>query len=98
VVACLEYVREGDTLVVTRLDRHARSILHLGQIAQELQRKEVNLRVIDQHIDTSDTSWRLLFNMLGAIAQFEIEIRAERQADGSSRQKIAAFNAARNPS
>jgi len=79
---CLEYVREGDTLVVTRLDRLARSTLHLCQIAAELQRKQVALQVLDQNIDTNDATGRLLFNMLGAIAQFETEIRAERQMDG----------------
>lgn len=80
--ACLEYVREGDTLVVTRLDRLARSTLHLCQIAAELERKQVSLQVLDQHINTGDATGRLLFNMLGAIAQFETEIRAERQMDG----------------
>ena len=80
--ACLEYVREGDTLVVTRLDRLARSTLHLCQLAEELQEKQVNLKVLDQSIDTGDATGRLLFNMLGAIAQFETEIRAERQMDG----------------
>jgi DNA invertase Pin-like site-specific DNA recombinase len=80
--ACLEYVREGDTLVVTRLDRLARSTLHLCQIAEDLERKQVHLKVLDQNIDTSDATGRLLFNMLGAIAQFETEIRAERQRDG----------------
>jgi DNA invertase Pin-like site-specific DNA recombinase len=84
---CLEYVREGDTLVVTRLDRLARSTLHLCQIAHELERKQVNLQVLDQHIDTSDATGRLLFNMLGAIAQFETEIRAERQMDGIRKAK-----------
>jgi DNA invertase Pin-like site-specific DNA recombinase len=84
---CLEYVREGDTLVVTRLDRLARSTLHLCQIADELARKEVHLQVLDQHIDTSDATGRLLFNMLGAIAQFETEIRAERQMDGIQKAK-----------
>lgn len=80
--ACLEYVREGDTLVVTRLDRLARSTLHLCQIAAELARKQVRLQVLDQHLDTSDATGRLLFHMLGAIAQFETELRAERQMDG----------------
>ena len=64
--ACLEYVREGDTLVVTRLDRLARSTLHLCQIAEELQRKRVQLQVLDQQIDTNDATGRLLFHMLGA--------------------------------
>jgi DNA invertase Pin-like site-specific DNA recombinase len=54
--ACLEYVREGDTLVVTRLDRLARSTLHLCQIAEELQRKHVHLQVLDQQIDTNNDS------------------------------------------
>ena len=58
--ACLEYVRDGDTLVVTRLDRLARSTLHLCQVAKQLQEKGVNLKVIDQSIDTSDATGRLL--------------------------------------
>ena len=80
--ACLEYVREGDTLVVTRLDRLARSTLHLCQIAAELDRKQVHLQVLDQQIDSGDATGRLLFHMLGAIAQFETELRAERQREG----------------
>lgn len=85
--ACLEYVREGDTLVITRLDRLARSTLDLCQIALELERKQVNLQVLDQNISTCDATGRLLFNMLGAIAQFETEIRAERQMDGIKKAK-----------
>ncbi|MGH7249424.1 MAG: recombinase family protein [Minisyncoccia bacterium] len=90
--ACLEYVREGDTLVISRLDRLARSTLHLCQIANELDRKGVNLKVIDQNIDTGDATGRLLFNMLGAIAQFETEIRAERQMDGITKAKKAGIS------
>lgn len=85
--SCLEYVREGDTLVVSRLDRLARSTLHLCQIAAELERKGVSLHVIDQNIDTGSATGRLLFNMLGAIAQFETELRAERQIDGIRKAK-----------
>jgi len=85
--ACLDYVREGDTLVVTRLDRLARSTLHLCQIAETLQRKGVDLQVLDQQISTTDATGRLLFHMLGAIAQFETEIRAERQRDGIENAK-----------
>ena len=80
--ASLEYVRNGDTLIVTKLDRLARSTLHLCQIAEELERKQVALQVLDQNIDTNSATGRLLFNMLGAIAQFETEIRAERQREG----------------
>jgi DNA invertase Pin-like site-specific DNA recombinase len=75
-------MREGDTLVVTRLDRLARSTWHLCQIAETLARKQVHLHVLDQNIDTSDATGRLLFHMLGAIAQFETELRAERQREG----------------
>ena len=85
--ACLEYVREGDTLIVTRLDRLARSTLHLCQIAETLDKKGVNLQVLDQSINTADATGRLLFNMLGAIGQFETEIRAERQMEGIHKAK-----------
>ena len=60
--ACLDYVREGDTLIVTHLDRLARSTLHLCKIADELERKKVNLKVIDQNKDTSDATGRFLLS------------------------------------
>ena len=85
--ACLEYVREKDTLVVTRLDRLARSTLHLCQIAADLERNLLALQVLDQNINTNDATGRLLFNMLAAIAQFETELRAERQKDGILKAK-----------
>ncbi|HYX18680.1 MAG TPA: recombinase family protein [Nostoc sp.] len=85
--ACLEYLRDGDTLIVSRLDRLARSTLHLCTIADTLQRKNVALQVIDQNIDTSSATGRLLFNMLAAIAEFETEIRFERQMDGINKAK-----------
>jgi DNA invertase Pin-like site-specific DNA recombinase len=68
--------------LATRLDRLARSALHLCQIAAELACKQVHLQVLGQHRDTSDPTGRMLFHMLGAIAQFETELRAERQMDG----------------
>lgn len=85
--ACLDYVREGDTLVITKLDRLARSTFHLTQIADRLKEKKVELLVIDQALDTRTSTGRLLFNMLGAIAEFETEIRKERQRDGISKAK-----------
>ena len=95
--ACLDYVREGDTLVVTRLDRLARSTLHLCQIGALLEKKKVNLNVLDQNIDTSDATGRLLFNMLGAIGQFETEIRSERQMDGIKKAKEKGVSFGRQP-
>lgn len=94
--ACLEYVREGDTLLVSRLDRLARSTFHLCQIAAELEHKCVNLLVADQNIDTSDATGRLLFHMLAAIAQFETEIRAERQMEGILKAKERGVKFGRN--
>ena len=85
--ACIEYAREGDTLVVTRLDRLARSTLHLCQIAEQLKRKQIHLQVLDQNINTGDATGRLLFHMLSAISQFETELRAERQMDGIAKAK-----------
>jgi DNA invertase Pin-like site-specific DNA recombinase len=80
--ACLNALRPGDTLVVTHLDRLACSILNLYQIADDLERKDVGLQVLDQHLDTRDGAGRQLFLMLGAIAQFETQIRIERQREG----------------
>jgi len=78
----LEYVRAGDVLVISRLDRMARSVLDLAKIADMLRRKGVSLRVLDQGLDTSTSEGKLMFNLLGAFAEFEADIRAERQADG----------------
>lgn len=79
---CMGYVREGDTLYVTKLDRLARSTLHLCSIVAELERKRVGLQVIDQAIDTVTPTGRLLLHMLAAIAEFETAIRKERQLEG----------------
>jgi DNA invertase Pin-like site-specific DNA recombinase len=79
---CLEFVREGDSLVCTRLDRLARSTLHLCQIAESLAAKRVALVVLDQQIDTSTPTGKLLFHMLSAIAEFELGIRKEQQRAG----------------
>ncbi len=75
--ACLEYVREEDTPFVIRFDRLARSTLQSMPDCRRVEKKERRIcRCIDQNINTGDATGRLLFNMLGAIAQFETEIRA----------------------
>ena len=94
---CLGYVREGDQVIVTRIDRLARSTLHLCQIAETLRKKGVDLVVLDQNIDTSDATGRLLFNMLGAIGQFETQIRAERQMDRGLRRRTPHRRHSRSP-
>ena len=78
----LDYVREGDTLCVTKLDRLARSLPDLINIGAQLDEKGVALKVLDQPVDTNTPSGRLFFSMLGAFAQFETEIRRERQMEG----------------
>lgn len=80
--ACLGYVREGDVLVITRLDRMARSVGDLAKIADLLQKKGVALKVLDQSVDTSTSEGRLLFGLLGVFAQFEADLRHERAAAG----------------
>jgi DNA invertase Pin-like site-specific DNA recombinase len=84
---CLDYLRSGDTLVITKLDRLARSTFDLTNIAKQLEDDAVDLVVIEQNIDTSTTTGRLLFNMLGVIAEFETEIRKERQLSGIAKAK-----------
>ena len=84
---CLDWVREGNTMVVTRLDRIARSVLDLASIAEEIKSKGVAFRVLDQGIDTSTSEGRLMFNMLSAFAEFENDIRRERQQEGIERAK-----------
>jgi DNA invertase Pin-like site-specific DNA recombinase len=84
---CRKYVRRGDSLVITKLDRLARSTFHLTQIAEELKEKKVDLIVLDQQIDTSTSTGKLLFNMLASIAEFETEIRKERQLEGIAKAK-----------
>jgi DNA invertase Pin-like site-specific DNA recombinase len=80
--AAFDYAREGDTLVVTKLDRLARSVFHLVTIGERIEEKGVALKVLEQAIDTSNCTGRLMFNMLGAIAQFERELMLERQREG----------------
>jgi DNA invertase Pin-like site-specific DNA recombinase len=79
---CLDYVRDGDHLVITKLDRLARSTRDLLNIMQRLQNKQVKLVVLDQQIDTSTPTGMLLFTMLGAIATFENDLRKDRQMQG----------------
>lgn len=85
--ACMNYLREGDTLIITRLDRLARSVVHLAQLAKRFQQESIDLLVVDQNIDTATSTGRLMFNMLASIAEFENDLRTERQAEGIAKAK-----------
>ena len=96
--AALDFVREGDTLVVCKLDRLARSLPHLLQIVDALDRKAASLRVLDIGLDTSNPTGRLMLNLLGSIAQFEREIMLERQREGIAKARAANKYKGRPPS
>jgi DNA invertase Pin-like site-specific DNA recombinase len=83
----LEFLRRGDELVVTRIDRLARSIGDLQDIVRELKRKGAFLRAADQPIDTSTAAGKAFLDMLGVFAEFETNLRRERQLEGIARAK-----------
>lgn len=85
----LEYVREGDVFVVTRIDRLARSVSDLGVIVDKLTEKGVSFRALQQgEFDTTAASGRLFLQMLGAFAEFETALRRERQMEGIAKAKL----------
>lgn len=99
-IAAMEFVREGDTLVVTRLDRLARSTADLLGIIAELERKHVALRICDfggQPVDTQSPTGRLMLTLFGAVAQWEREIMLCRQRDGIAKAKAAGKYRGRQP-
>lgn len=83
----LKVLTKGDTLVVTRLDRLGRSLRDLANIAHEIDVIGGHLRVIEQSVDTSTSAGRAFFGMLAVFAQFETDVRRERQAEGIARAK-----------
>ena len=85
----LDFMRKGDTLVVTRVDRLARSIADLALVVRELEAKGISLKATEQPIDTSTPAGRAFLQMLGIFAEFETAIRKERQLEGIKRAKEA---------
>ena len=83
----LEFLREGDQLVVTRIDRLARSMKHLQDIIHVLKEKGVSIRATEQPIDTSSAAGKAFMDMLGVFAEFETNLRKERQAEGIAKAK-----------
>jgi DNA invertase Pin-like site-specific DNA recombinase len=93
----MKTIREGDVLVCTKLDRLARSVKHLVQIAEDLKKVGAHLRVLDQAIDTSTATGRMLFHMLAAIAEFEHELVVERTHAGLAAARARGRKGGRRP-
>jgi DNA invertase Pin-like site-specific DNA recombinase len=89
----LRSIRAGDVLIVTKLDRLARSMQDLLTITKRLQKKQAQFKVLDQTIDTTTSEGRLMFNIMGSFAEFEHDIKKARQLDGiqKARDKGVAF-------
>jgi DNA invertase Pin-like site-specific DNA recombinase len=93
----LDYLREGDTLVVTKLDRLARSMRHLGEIVETIKGKNAHLQILNLGIDTSNATGELVLNLLGAVSQFERQIMLERQREGIAKAKREGKYKGRKP-
>lgn len=83
----LKVIGEGDKLVVWKLDRLARNIADLSRIVDHLERENASLEILDQKIDTSTASGKAFLQMLGVFAEFETNLRKERQMAGIKRAK-----------
>jgi len=95
--ACLDFIREGDTLVVTKLDRLARSTQHLLEVADRVKAKGADLSILNLGADTSTATGRLMFTVIGAVATFERELMLERQREGVARAKAEGKYKGRKP-
>ena len=93
----LEFLRAGDVLVVTKLDRLARSVRHLAEIVAGLEARGIALRILGIGLDTGTPTGRLMLNLLGSIAQFEREIMLERQREGIAKAKAQGLYKGRKP-
>lgn len=94
----LDFIRSGDVLVVTRVDRLARSIGDLQDIVRELKTKGASLRATEQPIDTGTAAGKAFLDMLGVFAEFETNLRKERQLEGIAKAKAAGIYKGRKPS
>ena len=93
----LDYVRDNDTLVVTKLDRLARSVRNLVEITDILKAKNANLKILDMNLDTGSATGELMLNLLASIAQFERELMLERQREGIAKAKAEGKYKGRQP-
>jgi DNA invertase Pin-like site-specific DNA recombinase len=85
----LDFLRKGDTLLVTRIDRLARSIGDLQDIVRTVKAKGASLKATEQPIDTSTAAGKAFLDMLGVFAEFETNLRRERQLEGIAKAKLA---------
>ena len=85
--AALDFLREGDTLMITKLDRIARSVLHMGEIIKTIKAKKAGIRILSLDIDTNTATGELLLNVMSSVAQFEREMMLERQREGIAKAK-----------
>ncbi|MDK9782366.1 recombinase family protein [Vibrio sp. B172a] len=92
-----DYLRSGDTLVVTRIDRIARSVLDLQQLVAYLKKQEIELTATEQPISTSSAAGKAFLDMLSVFAEFELNIRKERQLEGIAAAKAAGKYKGRKP-
>ncbi|MCF7971171.1 MAG: recombinase family protein [Methylococcaceae bacterium] len=95
--ACLDYLREGDTLLVTRIDRLARSLRDLQNLVYDLRKEGIELKAIEQPIDTSSAAGKAFLDMLGVFAEFETNLRKERQLEGIAKAKAEGKYKGRKP-
>ena len=93
----LDLVQPGDTLVVTRIDRLARSMRNLQDIVHELKEKGVALRATEQPVDTGTAAGKAFLDMLGVFAEFETNLRRERQLEGIKAAKACDIYKGRKP-
>jgi DNA invertase Pin-like site-specific DNA recombinase len=93
----IDYLRDGDTLVVTKLDRLARSIRDLVSIIDRIEAKGASLRILAMNLDTGTPTGRLMLNVLGSVAQFEREVMLERQREGIAKAKAEGLYKGRKP-
>lgn len=93
----LDWLREGDTLVVTKLDRLARSVAHLVEILDQLEAKGASLRILAMGIDTGTPTGNLMLTILGGVAEFERAIMLERQREGIAKAKAEGRYKGRKP-
>jgi DNA invertase Pin-like site-specific DNA recombinase len=95
--AALDYLRDNDVLMVSKLDRLARSVADLMKIIERIKSRNASLRILAMNLDTESATGKLMISILGSVAEFEREIMLERQREGISKAKAAGKYKGRAP-